>query len=57
MERGNKINEQELLDLIMSQYPTLNIETIMSAILVPSTGYHNTTAWYGANPATKIMLE
>ena len=57
MERGNKINEQELLDEIMSQYPTFNIETIMSAILVPSTGYHNTTAWYGANPATRIMFE
>lgn len=56
-ERGNKITEQELLNEIMFQYPTFNIETIMSAIIVPSTGYHNTTAWYGGNPATRIALE
>jgi hypothetical protein len=53
-ERGNAINEQQLLDDIMFQYPTLNIETIMSAIMVPGSGYHNTTAWYGANPSFKL---
>ena len=41
---------------MMSQYPSFNIETIMSAIMVPSTGYHNTTAWYGGNPTSRIML-
>jgi len=41
----------------MFQYPTFNIETIMSAIMIPSAGYHNTTAWYGDNPATRIKLE
>ena len=41
----------------MFQWPTFNIATIMSAVMVPGTGYHNTTAWYGANPSgeqTKI---
>ena len=34
----------------MSHWPTFNIATIMTAIMVPATGYHNTTVWYGHNP-------
>ncbi len=53
-ERGNSINEKQLLEEIMIHYPTFNIETIMSAILVAGTGYHNTTAWYGDNPSFNL---
>jgi hypothetical protein len=35
----------------MFVWPTFNIASIMSAIMVAETGYHNTTAWYGANPS------
>jgi hypothetical protein len=35
----------------MSIWPTFNIATIMTSIMVPSTGYHNTTVWYAANPS------
>jgi hypothetical protein len=34
----------------MSLWPTFNIATIMTAVMVPATGYHNTTVWYGHNP-------
>lgn len=50
-ERGNKnFTEQTLLNEFMFVWPTFNIATIMTAIMVPSTGYHNTTVWYGENP-------
>jgi acid ceramidase/N-acylethanolamine-hydrolysing acid amidase len=50
-ERGNTgFTEQTLLDHFMFQWPTYNIATIMSTVMVPATGYHNTTVWYGANP-------
>lgn len=57
-DRGNVgLNEQELLDEFMFVWPTLNIGTIMSAIMVPATGYHNTTAWYGSNPSNSLKEE
>ncbi len=50
-ERGNKgFTEQVMLNQFMSQWPTFNIATIMSAIIVPNLSYHNTTVWYGSNP-------
>jgi len=50
-ERGNKdFTEQVLLDQFMFQWPTFNIASLMTAIMVPSSGYHNTTVWYGQNP-------
>jgi hypothetical protein len=57
-ERGNKgFNEQVMLDEFMFKWPTFNIATIMSAIIVPSAAYHNTTVWYGYNPATHNVQE
>lgn len=41
----------------MFVWPTLNIATIMSAIMVPAAGYHNTTAWYGHNPTNSLKSE
>jgi len=50
-ERGNKgFTEQTLLDNFMMQWPTFNIATVMTAVMSPATGYHNTTVWYGLNP-------
>lgn len=50
-DRGNvKLEEQELFDKFMSVWPTFNIATIMTAVMIPATGYHNTTIWYGQNP-------
>lgn len=34
----------------MFKFPTLNIETILTAVMVSSTSYHNTTIYYGQNP-------
>ena len=51
MKRGNKdLSEQDLFDLVMSQNPTFNLETIYTVVMVSATGYHNTTVWYGQNP-------
>lgn len=38
----------------MFTWPNFNIATIMTAVIVPATGYHNTTAWYGVNPIPQI---
>jgi hypothetical protein len=57
-ERGNQhFTEQTLLDEFMFKWPTFNIATIMTAVMVPSTGYHNTTVWYGSNPKTTDTIE
>ena len=49
--RGNKgLTEQVLIDEFMFKWPTFNIGSIMTAIISPKTGYHNTTVWYGLNP-------
>lgn len=34
----------------MFTWPNFNIATIMTAVIIPATGYHNTTCWYGLNP-------
>lgn len=34
----------------MFTWPNFNIATIMTTVIIPGTGYHNTTAWYGLNP-------
>lgn len=44
------MTEQEFFHTFMSEWPTWNIATIMTAIMVPASGYHNTTMWYGNNP-------
>ena len=49
-QNGPEFSEDKLLKLIMSEWPTFNIATIMTAIMVPGTRYHNTTVWYGNNP-------
>ena len=46
-------SEKDLFNNFMTIWPTFNIATIMSAIMVPSTGYYNTTVWYAANPTGK----
>ena len=50
------MSEQLLFESFMSQWPTFNIATIMTAIMVPATGYRNTTVWYGSNPAEKAKV-
>ena len=52
-QRGNAHFEVEDLMEFMSTWPTFNIATIMTSVMVPATGYHNTTAWYGDNPKPK----
>jgi hypothetical protein len=50
-ERGNvDLEEKDLFTDFMSVWPTFNIATIMTALMIPSSGYHNTTVWYGNNP-------
>lgn len=34
----------------MLKFPTLNLETILTAVMVSANNYHNTTVWYGQNP-------
>ena len=56
-ERGNNNFEtQELFDSFMSQWPTFNIATIMTAVMIPAKSYHNTTVWYGHNPQVEKKL-
>lgn len=43
--------EHTLFEDFMTVWPTFNIATIMTAIMIPANGYHNTTCWYGSNPS------
>ena len=53
-EHGNKnFTKKDLFEKFMIVWPTFNIETIMTAIIVPSTGYYNTTIWYASNPSKR----
>jgi len=50
-ERGNVgLYGQELLEKVMMQWPTFNIASILTAVITPKKGYHNSTVWYGFNP-------
>jgi hypothetical protein len=40
----------------MFSWPNFNIATIMTAVIIPATGYHNTTCWYGQNPTPHQLL-
>jgi acid ceramidase/N-acylethanolamine-hydrolysing acid amidase len=40
----------------MFSWPNFNIATIMTAVIIPATGYHNTTAWYGLNPTPQMEV-
>jgi hypothetical protein len=56
-KRGNKgLSEQNLFDEILLQFPTLNLETILTAVMVSANNYHNTTVWYGQNPVQQSLL-
>ena len=47
-ERGNiLLKEQELFNEFMTQWPTFNIESVMTAVMVVSEEYYNATVWYG----------
>jgi len=56
-ERGQAgFTEKVLFEDYMTQWPSMNIATIMTAIMNTATGYHNSTVWYKANPtATSIV--
>lgn len=46
---GNKFTQDTVFEQ-MTTWPNFNIGTIMTTVIRPETGYHNTTAWYGYNP-------
>jgi len=51
-EQGqSRFTEKILFEDYMTQWPTFNIATIMTTIMIPATGYHNTTVWYSYNPS------
>ncbi len=53
-ERGNiNFQEGEMMENYLSIWPTFNIGTILSTVMEPARGYHNSTIWYGQNPAIK----
>ena len=52
---GTGLTPEELLK-VMLQWPTMNIATIMTSIMVPGKSYHNTTALYGENPKVNSDL-
>jgi hypothetical protein len=51
---GNKFSVDTVFHEMFT-WPTFNIATIMTAVIIPATGYHNTTCWYGVNPVPKQL--
>jgi acid ceramidase/N-acylethanolamine-hydrolysing acid amidase len=54
-ERGQANFNVDTVLKEMLIWPTFNIATIMTAVITPAAGYHNTTAWYGYNPVPKQL--
>lgn len=51
LAQGNQgFTKETLMEEYMSIWPTFNIGSVMSSIMVVADGYHNTTVWYGHNP-------
>lgn len=56
--RVDKVGNKFTVETVFSEmftWPNFNIATIMTTVIVPATGYHNTTAWYGQNPTPKQL--
>ena len=51
---GNNFTVDTVLKQMFT-WPNFNIATIMTAVMVPAKSYHNVTAWYGVNPAPKLL--
>ena len=51
-EKGQTFDEEALRKMVMTEWPNFNIATIMTVMMNPSTGYHNTSLWYGHNPVS-----
>ena len=43
---GNRLSEQQVMDTVMSQFPNLNDETLLTSTMSASKDYVNTTIWY-----------
>ena len=55
-KRGREdFSEKSMMDEVMAEWPTFNIATIVTAIMVAESGFHNTTIWYGENPPTHML--
>lgn len=56
-ERGQGgFTEKVLFEDFMTVWPTFNIATIMTTIMIPSASYHNTTVWYAQNPSIESSI-
>jgi len=55
--RGNVgFTEKTVMDEMFT-WPTFNIATIMTSVMVPGKSYRNTTCWYGDNPKPKNLAQ
>lgn len=56
-ERGSAgLDGKVLYEDFMTEWPTMNIGTIMTAIMVPGSSYHNATVWYKSNPTSSQLI-
>lgn len=56
-EQGNVgFTEKMLFEDFMTEWPTMNIGTIMTAIMVPGNDHHNSTVWYKSNPSASEIV-
>lgn len=46
MDVLNRVNEQTVMDEIMSTFPNFNIETLLTSTMSAKHNYVNTTIWY-----------
>ena len=55
-KEGNNYTPEKVFKQL-TVWPTFNIGTIMTAVMIPQTGYHNTTVWYGTTPVPNIRFQ
>lgn len=56
-EQGNVgFTEKMLYEDYMTEWPTMNIGTIMTTIMNTNNGHHNSTVWYKSNPSATDII-
>lgn len=45
-----------LYEDFMTEWPTMNLGTIMTTIMVAGSNIHNGTVWYKANPSATSII-
>jgi len=53
----DKINKDNMFESVMKKFPSLNMETVITAMMSPKLDYNDLTLWYGNITETNNGIE